>query len=373
MELPLRREDFSTLPGWAEDRPAAAFAAFCRSAEHALRVGPYRAGGWGLGHADFESAYRAALSDPAPVSDESARLFFQTHFRPVEICPDAADGLITGYYEPEIEVRARPDARFRYPFLRKPDRLVPVPDPDNPPGDVPRGHAFMLENDGVPAPCPDRQAIETGAFAQESLEIAWAASRIDVFFAHVQGCARLRYGDGRVTRINYAAKSGHPFTAIGRLLIERGEVPADRISMDAIRAWLAVEPDRADRLMRENRSFIFFSETALAGDGSGPVGAGRVPLEPGRSLAVDHRIHCYGSPVFVRASGLAEFDAARPFARLMIAQDTGTAITGPVRGDVFTGSGAAAGERAGSLKAPARFVMLVPAGSRIARQAGHER
>lgn len=373
MELTLRREDFSTLPGWADDTQAAAFAAFRRSAEHAFRNGPYRTGSLGLDHADFEPVYAAALAESGYISDSRARDFFRKWFRPVELFPEAGKGFVTGYYEPQIEVRDRSESGYRYPFLRQPENLVKVPDPVNPPPGVPAGYAFMLNDRGTLRQCPDRQAIENGAFDGNGLEIAWAASRADVFFAHVQGCARLRHANGNVKRITYAAKSGHPFTGIGRLLVERGEISDETVSMASIQDWLAVDAQRADRLMWENRSFIFFREAEVEDERLGPVAAAKVPLEPGRSLAVDRLIHTFATPIFVMAPDLEDFDASRPFARLMIAQDTGTAITGPLRGDLFAGSGPAAGDKAGSIKAAARFVVLAPVGSTIARQAGHER
>lgn len=376
MGLSLDREDFSTLPGWAEDRPAAAFAAFRRSALHATQTRPYRTGSLGLGAADFEPAYAAALavseSESGNPSDAEARSFFETWFRPVEVRPDGGTGLVTGYYEPEVAVSDNKESGYRFPFLRKPENLIKVPDPDNPPAGIPSGFAFMLAGADGMTLCPDRQAIESGAFDGLGLEIAWASCRGDVFFAHVQGCARLCFPDGRVERITYAAKSGHPFTGIGGLLVRRGEIAPDLVSMAAIRQWLAANPERADRLMWENRSFIFFEKAAVENDYLGPVAAAKVPLEPGRSLAVDRHIHTFGTPIFVSAPGLQDFDEPGPFARLMIAQDTGTAIVGPARGDLFAGCGSAAGEKAGSIKASARFVILAPAGSEIARRAGHE-
>ena len=377
MGLSLDREDFSTLPGWAEDRPAAAFAAFRRSALHATQTKPYRTGSLGLGAADFEPAYVAALavteSESGYPSDFEARSFFETWFRPVGITPDGGDGFVTGYYEPEVEVSDHPESGYLFPFLRKPDNLIKVPDPDNPPAGIPPGFAFMLADVDRMTMCPDRQAIESGAFDGLGLEIAWASSRVDVFFAHVQGCARLRFPDGRIERITYAAKSGHPFTGIGGLLVKRGEISPESVSMAAIRQWLAANPARADRLMWENRSFIFFEKAAVESGYLGPVAAAKVPLEPGRSLAVDRHIHTFGTPIFVSAPDLQDFDEPRPFARLMIAQDTGTAIVGPARGDLFAGCGPKAGEKAGSIKASARFVILAPVGSEIARRAGHER
>lgn len=375
MGLSLRREDFAALPGWEADDPAAAFAAFRRSAAHAMRHKPYRTGSLGLSHTDFELAYAAALGLPEsgylPCTD--ARRFFETWFRPVEVCPDQGTGLVTGYYEPEVEVSDRSDSGYGVPFLRRPDNLIKVPDPDHPPKDIPPGYAFMLDEAGAVKVCPDRAAIETGAFDGCDLEIAWARSRIDVFFAHVQGCARLRFANGRTGRITYSAKSGHPFTGIGRLLVERGELTQDSVSMASIRAWLAVDAARADRLMRENRSYIFFTEADVENPYLGPIAAAKVPLEPGRSLAVDRHIHSFGTPIFVSAPALSDFDVPRPFARLMIAQDTGTAIVGPVRGDLFAGCGAEAGDKAGSIKAAARFTVLAPAGSDMARRAGHDR
>ncbi|WP_417414826.1 murein transglycosylase A [Hoeflea sp.] len=376
MRLSLGREDFSTLPGWAEDRPAAAFAAFRRSAAHATTIKSYRTGSLGLSHAEFQPAYAAALAGSASESgylpDAEARSFFETWFRPVAVTPLDDDGLVTGYYEPEVAVSSTPESGYRFPFLRKPENLIKVPDPENPPAGIPVGHAFMLAGaDGMDC-CPDRQAIESGAFDGKGLEIAWASSRVDVFFAHIQGCARLCFADGRIERITYAAKSGHPFTGIGGLLVKRGEISADTVSMSSIRKWLADHPEQSEKLTWENRSFIFFEKAAVENDFLGPVAAAKVPLEPGRSLAVDRHIHTFGTPIFVSAPELEDFDEPRPFARLMIAQDTGTAIVGPARGDLFAGCGSEAGEKAGSIKASARFVILAPVGSEIARRAGHE-
>lgn len=376
MGLSLRREDFSTLPGWTDDAPKAAFAAFRRSARYATGQKPYRSGSLGLSHADFAPAFAAALaeakSESGYLSNLEARAFFETWFRPVEIASDEDAGLVTGYYEPEVEVSDRIESGYRFPFLRKPGNLVKIADPDNPPAGIPAGYAFALNQAGSDKICPDRPAIETGAFDGQDLEIAWAKSRADVFFAHVQGCARLVFTDGRIKRITYAAKSGHPFTGIGGLLVKRGEIDPATVSMASIRRWLSVDDERADKLMQENRSFIFFQEAAVENDYLGPVAAAKVPLEPGRSLAVDRHIHSFGTPIYVSAPGLEDFDEPRPFARLMIAQDTGTAIVGPARGDLFTGCGSEAGDKAGSIKAAARFVILAPAGSEIARQAGHE-
>lgn len=373
MSLSLRRTGFSQLPGWAADSPAAAFTAFCRSARHALKVTPYKGGSSGLSAKEFEPVFAAALEvadrQSGDVSDQKARGFFEDLFQPLEILTEATSGLVTGYYEPEIEIRAERDDAFCYPFLRKPAALCKVPDPENPPAGIPQGYAFMLETGGIFSPCPDRCQIESGAFDGQDLEIAWAASRVDVFFAHIQGCARLTCAGQQTRRITYDGKSGHPFTGIGRLLVERGEVSKDVISMASIRHWLAQNSALADDLMWQNRSFIFFREADVTDERLGPVAAAKVPLEPGRSLAVDRHIHSFGTPIFVSAPDLEDFDLPKSFSRLMIAQDTGTAIVGPARGDLFAGCGPQAGDKAGSINTEARFFVLAPKESDCARRA----
>ncbi|MFZ2099700.1 MAG: MltA domain-containing protein, partial [Oricola sp.] len=177
----------------------------------------------------------------------------------------------------------------------------------------------------------------------------------------VQGAARLRFADGNTIRVTYDGKTGHPFTAIGKRLVERGEIDPDAVSMNAIRRWLADHPGEARPLMEENRSYIFFREAAVDDPAAGPIAAAKVPLTAGRSLAVDRLLHTFGSPIFVGADKVN----GRPWRKLMIAQDTGSAIVGAARGDLFMGSGAAAGERAGAVRSPADFVLLVPKGVAI--------
>src|SRR5690606_12670521 len=165
---------------------------------------------------------------------------------------------------------------------------------------------------------------------------------------HVQGAARLRFGDGTQRRVTYAAKSGHRFTGPGGILVAMGEIPRAAISMQSIRQWLHAHPDRVDEILWRNRSYIFFRETALGDPDAGPVAAAKVQLESGRSVAVDRLIHTFGTPIYIDAPFLDRFGKA-PFRRLMIAQDTGSAIVGSARGDLFAGSGEAAGETAGAI------------------------
>ena len=361
----LRPVRFDAIEGWGEDDMRAALKAFRRTAVHALAHGDYRQGSAAPAPETFHPSFeRARALDPDGIGAAEAKSFFETMFDAFAVEPATGpEGKVTAYYEPLVSARRERGGEYVYPFLRRPPELVEVDDPDNPPAGVPAGFAFALSTDEGLWECPDRQAVDQGAFAGRGLEMAWARDRADVFFTQVQGSARLDFGDGTGLRIGYAAKSGHPFTGIGRILVERGEIPQADISMQTIRRWLAAHPDQADRLMWHNRSYIFFREIDIPDDAPGPVGAAGVPLEPGRSLAVDRTIHSYGVPVFVSAPNLTDFDAPRPFRRLMIAQDTGSAIVGPARGDLFAGSGDRAGELAGGVNVMASFVLLLPRGS----------
>ena len=293
------------------------------------------------------------------LNGEDARSFFERWFRPCLIAPETGDkGFVTGFYEPEIVASATRDDRFTVPFLRRPLDLVAV-DVTNHPASVPADLAFARVTETELVEYFDRQAIDEGALDGHGLEIAWVESPVDAFFAHVQGAARLLMTDGSVRRITYAAKTGHPFTGIGRVLIQMGEIPEDEMSMQAIRRWLAENPSRVSEILWKNRSYIFFREAPVDEPELGPVAAAKVPLTPGRSLAVDKRLHTFGTPFFIDAPTLHAF-GDQPFRRLMIAQETGTAIVGPARGDLFAGSGDAAGGIAGAIRHPADFYALVP-------------
>ncbi len=364
-QLSRRPVAFDAIEGWAEDDMRAALRAFRRTALHALAHGDYPRRAAAPPPEAWRPAFaRARDLDPAAITADQAKSFFETEFEAVAVEPSPGlEGKVTAYYEPLVSARRERGGEYVHPFLRRPPELVEVKDPDHPPSGVPKGFAFALSSDDGLRECHDRQAVDQGAFAGRGLEMAWARDKADVFFTQVQGSARLDFGDGTGMRIGYAAKSGHPFTGIGRILVERGEIPQTEISMQSIRSWLGAHPDEADRLMWQNRSYIFFREIDIPDDAPGPVGAAGVPLEPGRSLAVDRSIHSYGTPVFVSAPNLTDFDHDTPFRRLMIAQDTGSAIVGPARGDLFVGSGDHAGELAGGVNVMASFVLLLPRGS----------
>ncbi|MBB3138180.1 membrane-bound lytic murein transglycosylase A [Rhizobium pisi] len=362
----LQAVSFDILEGWKDDDPSGLFEVMRRCRRQITEVKPYRTGSLGLSSEDLLPLLRAA-EDFTPSSPASARAFFERHCRPFLIRrKDSNSGFVTAFYEPEIDVSEKPDEIFRFPFYRRPDGLIDLDDA-NRPAELGETYVFGRLHDGRISAYPDRRAIDEGFLEGRGLEIAWAKSKVDVFFVHVQGAARLRYSDGRIGRITYAAKAGHPFSAIGKLLIERGEIDRAKISMQSIRAWLARNPEQVDEVLWHNRSYIFFRETPSRAPSlrtadleAGPIAAAKVPLLAGRSLAVDRMIHTFGFPFFIRAESLVHLDEGRPFGRLMLALDTGSAIVGPARGDIFTGSGDMAGESAGTVRNDADFTILIP-------------
>lgn len=353
----LRVIDYQSLPCWSDDRLGEAFSAFRRSAMRALET-PYKSGALGVEAGAFESSFREAriLENP---DDATARDFFERHFAPCLIyLHEGEQGFVTGFYEPQVEASPVKTAKFSVPLLARPADLVKVDDCNRPEGFDPY-LAFARQSDDGLVEYHDRRAIEQGALKGIAEPLAWVADKVDAFFIHVQGATRLVMPDGSVTRLIYAAKSGQRFTGPGRILIELGEIPAEKVSMQAIRAWFRDHPDRVDEILQQNRSYIFFRKADVTDTTLGPVAAAKVPLTAGRSLAVDRLLHTFGTPFFINAPTLTAFGGV-PFSRLMIAQDTGSAIVGPARGDLFAGSGDAAGEIAGVVRHPADFYALVP-------------
>lgn len=357
-QFALHAVTFADLPGWGDDDPSDLLDAMTDVLVHLQNVKPYRTGALGLTSADLIPLLQAAQVTRRTEGD--VRRLFEQECQPFRIAlPDDEQGFVTAFYEPEVAVSANPDNEYRYPFYRRPADLVDVTDENRPQGwdqsyMFGRGRHYSVEQ------FPDRKAIDQGCLEAEGLEIAWAKSRVDVFFAHVQGAARLRFPDGSLRRITYAAKAGHPFSGIGRYLIDCGEIAEQDISMQAIRKWLDKHPERLDEVLWHNRSYIFFREAEVSNETRGPVAAAKVPLVAGRSLAVDRLIHTFGYPFYIHAPALTRIDGGRPFSRLMLALDTGSAIVGPARGDIFTGSGFEAGELAGAVRNDADFYILIP-------------
>ncbi|MEQ9518949.1 MAG: MltA domain-containing protein [Parvibaculum sp.] len=361
---------FSDLSGWAADDHGAALAAFRRSCERILArpaTEPLDAktGSAGLyGTAgDWQGVCRTAASGPAPHPEphpephKDPRQFFEQNFVALSVeGSEGPIGLFTGYFEPEIEASLTRGGAYQTPLLTRPDDLQKINLGDFDPALAGQSIRGRIEQ-GRFVPYPDRSTINRGALSPDRLAIAWVKDPVDAFFTHIQGSARLILPDGRVQRVGFAEKNGRPYTAIGKILIDQGELSREEVSMQTIRTWLAANPQKRDALLEANKSYIFFNKTPVTDLDLGPVGAGGVPLTAHRSLAVDRSVHALGAPIWLQ-SQLPGADA--PSGRLMVAQDTGSAIVGPVRGDYFWGSGMAAGEKAGVMKSTGRIFVLVP-------------
>lgn len=347
------------MPGWHDDSHAAAFAALRRSARRAGEK-PYRTGSLGVEAGAFDGAFAEAREAPS-LDDRAARDFFERRFLPFRVAPEGRErGFVTGFYEPEVDASPVRSERFAVPLLGVPDDLVKIDDANRPPGLDPY-LAFGRATPGGIVEYFDRAAIERGATGGKARPLAWLADPVDAFFIHVQGAARLAMPDGSVRRVTYAAKSGQRFTGPGGILAGLAEIAPEEVTMQSIRGWFRKNPGRVDEILHQNRSYIFFREAAVDDPALGPVAAAKVPLTAGRSLAVDRLLHTFGTPFFISAPGLDAF-GGQPFRRLMIAQDTGSAIVGPARGDLFAGSGHEAGEIAGVVRHAADFFALVPRG-----------
>jgi membrane-bound lytic murein transglycosylase A len=350
---------WADIAGWRDDDHLQAFRTFrasCRAvaARQASAVSQKALG------TSLREPCRAARA--ANIQDnEKARIFFETHFQPLRISRlGEADGFVTGYYEPIIDgSRTRTDV-YTVPVYRRPSNLFVRGFKQSSPTLPNSGPVYRKIGRRKLVPYYDRAEIEDGAIAGRGLEICWLKSQTDLLFTQIQGSARVRLEDGSTIRINYDSYNGYPYTAVGRILIERNIIPKDQMSMQRIRQWMDENPDGAKELRRQNRSYVFFHEVKLS-DKDEAIGAQGVPLTPGRSIAVDKSLHVYGTPFFIEGELPIESEQAKtPFHRLMIAQDTGSAILGPARADLYFGAGPEAGRVSGRLRHSMHFVMLVP-------------
>jgi membrane-bound lytic murein transglycosylase A len=350
---------WADIAGWSDDDHLQAYQAFRVSCKPiaAQQTPPAEPKALGASLRDPCRAARTAdLSDGA-----RAKAFFEEHFLPLRISRlGEGDGFVTGYYEPVIDgSRTRTDV-YSVPVYRRPSNLFVRGFKQDAPSLPNKGQVFRKIGRRKLVPYYDRAAIEDGAIAGRGLEICWLKNQTDLLFSQIQGSARVRLEDGSTVRINYDAHNGYPYTAVGRILIDRGIIPKEQMSMQKIREWMDQNPDGANELRRQNQSYVFFREVQLS-DKDEAVGAQGVPLTPGRSIAVDRSLHVYGTPFFIEGELPIESEKSKtPFHRLMIAQDTGSAITGPARADLYFGAGAEAGKVSGRLRHNMRFVILVP-------------
>ncbi len=357
-ELGLVATPFAALPGWSEDRLAEALPALLRSCElfakrdPQTKLGPNALGGT---IADWLEPC-SVMTELDPQDDEGVQIVFEAWFEPMKVTdgsPDSGDkGTFTGYYEAELAGEWAQKGPAATPVYGLPDDLVRA-DLGHFASDL-AGRRIIgkLEGNRL-VPYPSRAEIESGMLAGRGLELFWAKDAVDAFFLHVQGSGRVVFPDGSSRRFGFAGSNGLPFYAIGRALIDEGLVPRGSASMQSIRDWLRANPQEGRQIMQRNARFIFFREIT----GPGPIGSQGVPLTAGRSLAVDPAFIPLGVPVFLDTTWPG---SDRPLRRLMVAQDTGSAIIGPVRGDFYWGSGDAALEFAGGMNQRGTYYLLLP-------------
>jgi membrane-bound lytic murein transglycosylase A len=349
---------WTELTGWSADDHLAAFAAYQTSCQALRKM--RRGGERGRISGALWSVCRNAIGT-RPKDAHTARTFFEQNFQPVRIARlGEREGLLTGYFEPIVTGSRFPSPEFHVPVYRRPRDLVAT-------GYKPGSAAFP--NKGVRigrrdaknelVPYHDRGAIEAGALDGQKLEICWLKDPFDLLAIQIEGSARVILEDGTPLRISYDSHNGYLYSSIERVLIERNLISRKEMSSQRLRDWMAAHPEEAAKVLATNRSYVFFRITGLSNEGE-PVGAQGVPLTPGRSIAVD-RLHEYGTPFFIEANlPIGNVKSVSPFGRLMIAQDTGSAIVGPARADLYWGAGDDAGRIANRIRHPGRFVMLLP-------------
>jgi peptidoglycan lytic transglycosylase A len=351
---------FADVPGWDQDDHAAAFKAFLRSCERVIAAARERSGADKAPSAPLGlvAACTAASQLRGPVDKGAAKAFFELHFTPNAVSHGGPRGLLTGYYEPLVQGSRTPQGEFQTPIYKRPPDLVNLVD-ETQRASVGTGFSHARKTDKGTEPFPTRAQIDQGALKDRNLELLYLADPVEVFFLQVQGSGRVKLRDGSIIRIQYDGKNGHPYTSIGRYLIDKGLLAADKVSMGALKRWLKADPERAKLVLWQNASYVFFRELKDA-EAKGPLGAMSAQLTPGRSLAVDTSHHALGLPIYVNGEGMTHVDKTGTFNRLMIAQDVGSAIKGPERGDIYFGSGDGAGRLAGVTKHAGRFIVLLP-------------
>lgn len=360
---------FADLPGWATDDHLAAWKAFLASCKPIIKAAQSgsKAGPRPTPQALLDVCQTALLtaSAGAKQTKDGARRFFEAHFTPHSVEHAANAGLLTGYYEPLVHGARQAGNGYETPVYRRPADLVNVV-AESERGAKSAGFTHMRKTDKGLVPYLTRAEIEQGALKGQDLELLYFRDPVDVFFMQIQGSARIELPDGEKIRITYDGKNGYPYTSVGRVLIDDGSFKPEKMSLKSLASWLKADRKRAEQVMWQNQSYVFFRELKGA-EADGAMGVLGIPLQTGRSLAVDTAFHNIGLPIYVTSPALthahkSKDGAPEGFARLMIAHDVGSAIKGPERGDIFFGSGDSAGKIAGVTKHPGQFFALLPIG-----------
>ncbi len=344
----LRPTTWDAIPGWRDENPRSAWQAFLRSCG-ALKQRP----AW---HDICTVA--ATLGDP---DGDTLTQFFELNFTPYQSANEdgTESGLITGYYEPLLHGSRNSSSRYHYPLYGVPDDLLVIDLASLYPSLKNMRLRGRLEGRHV-VPYFDRAQIEQGAAATAGKEIVWVDDPVELFFLQIQGSGRVQLDTGETVMVGYADQNGYPYRSIGKLLVDRGDLPLEQASMQGIKAWARNHPDKLADVLNYNASYVFFRE--MPAGLPGPIGALGIPLTPQRSLAVDPRFVPLGAPVFIVTTAP---NSKQPLNRLMVAQDTGGAIRGAVRADFFWGFGQEAEREAGRMRQPLRMWVLLPNGFQL--------
>ena len=357
-QLTLEPAEFKTLPGWRADVLSDGIAAFLASCPVIAKKPADQMLGYLPEHGTMGDLQRIC-TEAAGLNTKSAvqlQFFIERNFRPYRARDGQQEtGKFTGYYEPLLRGSWQPDGRYRYPVYSRPRDIVVVElekfDPDK------RGEqlAGRLVGDRL-VPYFDRREINDGALRGRQLEILWVNSAVDLFFLHVQGSGRVLMPDGSYVRLAFSGRNGHRYSSIGRELVAQGVMKLQDVNLPSLRAWMMANPLAAEQLMQKNKSYIFFRvepEDAVKG-------AMGVALTAGRSLAVDPKFIPLGLPFRLTTTAPLDPQNQKPLTRMMVAQDTGSAIKGVIRGDVFWGFGPEAEARAGMMNETGTYYLLLP-------------
>lgn len=357
--IELKPLNFSKLPGWNKAHIKTSFQAFQISCHTFLRQNPEQAVGSEQFHMQVKDWQPICLAANKinPVTEESARLFFQQWFKPIQFYQRGpAQGLFTGYYMPLLHGSLKRTAEYQVPIYGLPDDLISANLSDFYPH---LGKQRLIGHivDGKLLPYPTREAINKGAITKHAPVLLWVNSPIDRLFLEIQGSGLVELPDGQRVYIGYAGENGAPYTSIGKVLIDRGIMTKDNASMQKIKAYLESHPEEINPVLNKNASFVFFRVL----NQSAALGAQGVNLTPGYSLAIDRKWIPLGMPLWLDTTHPdSTISKPKHLQRLMIAQDTGGAIKGMVRGDVFWGEGERATYIAGNMKNPGYYWLLIP-------------
>lgn len=330
----LTQVDFTSFSDWQNTDHRKALLALNQSCKHLAKMPQTRSIGAQIGDisaGDFRDVCEIA-NVVKGMSNNQIKNFFENWFKPFLVATRSGEskGLFTGYYEADLRGSKIKSEKYKYPIYAKPKDLSSEP--------------YLT-----------RKEIEDGALRDKDLEILYVDDIADLFFLHVQGSGRVTLPNGAVVRLSFAAKNNQPYTSIGGYFADNNLIPRDKISADTIKEWLRANPDKAAEAMNYNASYIFFKIS----DAEYVIGAQGVPLTPEHSLAVDSDVIPYGSPLWVETS-FKKNGAKEKYNQLVIAQDTGSAIRGVVRGDIFFGHGADAESKASSMASSGYYYILLP-------------